>query len=104
MFGEGPTEVPEGAFTDTDRAGFTAEDFRFTQKDGVLYAICLAWPGTEAHIHSLGLGVEPHDIESVELLGHTSSLAWRRDQAGLHVGLPREQPCRSAFVFRIRLR
>jgi alpha-L-fucosidase len=103
-FGEGPTEVPEGAFTDTDRAGFTAEDFRFTQKDGVLYAVCLAWPGQVAHIRSLGQGNELRGIESVELLGHTGSLEWRQDTVGLQIDLPVEQPCHSAFVFKIRLR
>jgi alpha-L-fucosidase len=104
VFGEGPTEVPEGAFTDTDRAGFTAEDIRFTQKDNALYAICLAWPGQEAHIRSLSQNAEPHGIESVELLGCTDPLAWRQDEAGLHISLPSEQPCRSAFAFKIRLR
>jgi alpha-L-fucosidase len=103
-FGEGPTEVPEGAFTDTDRAGFTAEDFRFTQTDGVLYAVCLAWPGQVAHIRSLGQGNGLRGIESVELLGHTGSLEWRQDTVGLQIDLPVEQPCHSAFVFKIRLR
>ena len=55
-FGEGPTEVPEGAFADTARAPFTGEDIRFTTKPGVLYAICLAWPGETALIRSLGAG------------------------------------------------
>ncbi len=27
-----------------DTANYTAEDFRFTSKDGALYAIGLAWP------------------------------------------------------------
>lgn len=29
IFGEGPTEVPEGHFTDTLRKEFTAEDIQF---------------------------------------------------------------------------
>jgi alpha-L-fucosidase len=43
-FGEGPTQVPEGMFTDTKRTEFTSQDFRFTVKGDTLYAICLGWP------------------------------------------------------------
>ena len=39
MFGEGPTEVVEGAFTDTNRAAFTGADLRFTTKNGTLYVL-----------------------------------------------------------------
>jgi len=35
-FGEGPTEIEEGAFTDVNRAGFTSEDIRFTYKEYML--------------------------------------------------------------------
>ena len=42
-FGEGPTPVPEGSFTDTERNPFTGRDFRFTAKGHTLYAI--AWRG-----------------------------------------------------------
>ena len=38
IFGEGPTPVPEGAFTDTAREAFTAADIRFTRKGNTLYA------------------------------------------------------------------
>ena len=55
IYGEGPTKVSEGAFHDTETKPFTAEDFRFTKKGDVLYAIELGWPANrEAVIHSLG--------------------------------------------------
>jgi alpha-L-fucosidase len=44
IFGEGPTEVAEGQFTDTKRTPFTGQDFRFTTKGDTLYVIGLAWP------------------------------------------------------------
>ena len=44
VYGEGPTKVAAGAFHDTDTQPYTAEDFRFTKKGDVLYAIELSWP------------------------------------------------------------
>jgi alpha-L-fucosidase len=32
VFGEGPTQVPEGHFTDQNRVAFTAEDWRFKKR------------------------------------------------------------------------
>ncbi|MFI3206741.1 MAG: alpha-L-fucosidase, partial [Clostridia bacterium] len=43
-YGEGPTITKEGHFTDTLRKSFTSEDFRFTFKDGTLYAFAMKWP------------------------------------------------------------
>ncbi len=102
IFGEGPTEVPEGAFTDTDRAAFTAEDFRFTRKGDILYAICLAWPGQTALIRSLAQGEEGPAVQQVELLGHSGALQWSRTADGLRIQLPEQEPCRHAFVFKIQ--
>ena len=44
IYGEGPTQVEEGAFTDTKRGEFTAADIRFTYKRGALYAFVLKMP------------------------------------------------------------
>jgi alpha-L-fucosidase len=101
VYGEGPTEVPEGAFTDTNRAAFSEEDYRFTQKGGAIYATCLARPSGEAHIRALAAGTEPAEIHSVELLGHAGGLEWSRDGEGLHIKLPAPLPGRHAFTFRI---
>ena len=101
VYGEGPTEVPEGAFTDTHRAAFTAEDIRFTQKDGAIYAICLARPQNEAHVRALAAGAGAPIVRSVELLGLGEELAWRQDGAGLHIALPAELPGQHAFTFKI---
>jgi alpha-L-fucosidase len=102
-FGEGPTEVPEGAFTDTNRAAFTAQDIRFTTKGNDLYAIALAWPGETLTIKSLANGSElaPAQIGSVTLLGNDGALAWTRDAEGLKVTMPAEKPCDFAYVVKI---
>lgn len=105
IFGEGPTEVPEGMFTDTQRAPFTAEDFRFTAKGDVLYAICLAWPQGEATIRALGTaaGLESRKVTNVEMLGVAAPLSWSVDAAGLHVTMPAAQPCEHAYTLKVTL-
>ncbi len=50
--GEGPTQVLEGAFTDTKRTVFTSEDIRFTTKDGALYAHVMQLAGGWSGAHS----------------------------------------------------
>jgi alpha-L-fucosidase len=71
IFGEGPTQVAEGSFNDTNTRPYTPDDFRFTTEGDVLYAIELGWPTKpEAVIHSIGTGaLGKRTIESVELLG-----------------------------------
>ena len=105
LFGEGPTEVTEGAFTDTKRAPFTAADFRFTTKGDALYAICLAWPGETATIHALRAGSPLLDRRVVEvaLLGAPGALAWSVEANGLKIRMPATKPCDHAYTFKIRL-
>jgi alpha-L-fucosidase len=103
VYGEGPTQVKEGMFTDTDRPNFTGRDIRFTTKGGILYAILLAWPGEAAVVRSLSpdLRLYAGEVGSVELLGSSEKLAWTRDEDGLKVRLPARRPCDHAFVLKI---
>lgn len=88
-FGEGPTTPPTGAMAEGDAKPFTAEDVRFTQKSGALYAIFLEWPAGEVAIASLGTNALPETvIERVELLGGPP-LDFHRDGQALRVTLPR---------------
>lgn len=66
---------------------YTAEDIRFTQKDGTLYAICLQWPADELRIRTLGHQGKfyPGDILSVKLLGSDEKLVWARTPDALIV-------------------
>ncbi len=106
VFGEGPTKVAEGPVRDTKSQPYTAEDFRFTAKENVVYAIEMAWPsGSKTLIHSLGtdaLGAGKK-IESVGLLGSSSKLQFQQQAAGLRIDLPPQAPGKYAYVFQIVL-
>ena len=104
VYGEGPTNVVAGSFSDTKRAAFTAEDIRFTTKGDVLYAIVLGWPQSgEVTVRSLGsnLRLYNRDIEAVHMLGAAEPLTWSRGPDGLCVSLPVDKPCAHAYVLRI---
>jgi alpha-L-fucosidase len=107
VFGEGPTEVAEGPFSDTKRKPFTARDVRFTTRGSTLYAIVLAPPadGTLS-IGALGRG-QPHlkgEIKTVELVGSKATVQWKRDASGLHARLPASPSSEYALALRITTR
>jgi alpha-L-fucosidase len=107
VFGEGPTEVAEGPFSDTKRKPFTASDVRFTTRDGKVYAIVLARPADgKVSIRSLGRSAPAlkADLRSVELVGSKAAVRWRRDADGLHVELPKAPASEQAFALRIDVR
>ena len=82
-FGEGPTEVKEGSMNEREQRPFTAEDIRFVQNHGSLYAIALDWPGDgKVSIHALDAA------KSVHLVGAADALPFTADADGLHVTLP----------------
>jgi len=104
VFGEGPTQVVSGSFTDTRRGAFTPQDLRFTTKGDALYALLLAWPDHgEVTIQSLSsnLRLYPQEIAQVQLLGAKEPLQWSRGKGGLRVKLPEQKPCEAAYVLKI---
>ena len=106
VYGEGPTKVAAGAFHDTDTQSYGAQDFRFTAKNGTLYAIELGWPANqEAMIHSItpaALG-EGNQIRSVKLLGSQADLSFEQRADGLRVRLPETPAGKYAYAIRIDL-
>ena len=104
VYGEGPTQVAEGSFHDTDRRPYTPEDFRFTTKGNELYAIELGWPSKpEAVIHTMKTGVAGgQPVESIELLGSDSKLHFQQQEDGLHIQLPAQSPGKFAYAFKIQ--
>ncbi|MBR2568343.1 MAG: alpha-L-fucosidase, partial [Paenibacillus sp.] len=105
VFGEGPTKIESGSFTDTKRQPFTAQDIRFTTREGRLYAIVMKKPDNHRIlIQSLAetLRLYPNQIESVELLGYSGELEWTRNEHGLTVVLPEDHLIHGAFALRIR--
>ncbi len=105
QFGEGPTKFEAGSFHDTDSKPYTAEDYRFTMKDGALYAIELGWPKDgDAVIHALGSGVGTREVASVELLGAAGPLTFQQKPDGLHIHVPAEPVGQYAYAYRITWR
>jgi alpha-L-fucosidase len=104
VFGEGPTQITAGSFHDTDTQPYTPQDFRFTSKGNVLYAIELGWPPSgKTVIHSLAAEpvVGAVKVESVSLLGSTAAISFHQDAEGLHLQLPEPPAEKYAYVFRI---
>ncbi len=102
-YGEGPTKVAAGSFHDTDTPNYTPEDFRFTTKGDVLYAIGLAWPTSgEAVIRSLGTTLGSQQVQSVDLVGSDAKLQVEQKADGLHVHLPAQEPAKYAYALRIK--
>ena len=91
VFGEGPTKVIKGGFTDTAGHSFTPEDIRFTSKCDDLYAIALAWPSDgKLVVKSLAKseGQAGGSVAKVSLLGYSGKLTWKQTAQGLEVTLP----------------
>jgi len=103
IYGEGPTKVADGAFTDTERADFTGQDIRFTRRGDTLYAIIMAWPGAQARINALG-SASGHmaQIRSIELIGYDASATWHQHADALVVDMPATPIGNYAVVLRIR--
>jgi len=97
-FGEGPTQIAAGSFSDKSKPQFTAEDFRFTTKGKMLYVIALAWPeNRKLIVRSLA----SQKVSHVELLGYKGRLAWEQTGDGLFVALPEKAPCNFAVSLTI---
>jgi alpha-L-fucosidase len=94
--------VAAGSFHDTDTTRYTAEDFRFTTKGNVLYAIGLDWPTNgEAVIHALASTAGSEHVQSVTLLGSDAKLQFDQRADGLHVRIPVLAPAKYAYALRI---
>ena len=107
IFGEGPTKIVEGQFHDTDAQPFAANDFRFTTKNGALYAIELGWPANgEAVIHALGSAqLAGRDIASVTLLGApAAAVTFELKPDALHLRLRAQPPCKFAYAYKVEFK
>jgi alpha-L-fucosidase len=94
FFGEGPTRsAPSRVAGQVEQAAirsYTGEDFRFTTRDGNLYAFGLEYPDEgRALIKTLYAGTPYLDrpVAGIELLGH-GEVQWNQIAEGLEVRLP----------------
>ncbi|HBH95502.1 MAG TPA: alpha-L-fucosidase [Ruminococcaceae bacterium] len=89
---EGPTEIPEGQFTDGIKKNFTSQDIRFTMSQGYLYAIVLKHSENgEYLITSLDArNASQRDnfsgiVKNVSVLGTDGKPSWERRENGLFI-------------------
>lgn len=107
-FGEGPTQIVEGQFSDGIKKNFTSQDIRFTTGGGCLYAIALKGSEDGKYcIQSLGIQDASRQanfhgiIRDVEVLGYEEKPVWTRTKEGLllETSMRSEKP----IVFKLRI-
>lgn len=90
QFGEGETNATEGFFMDNEEKEFTEQDFRFTYKNGYLYAFWMRPKGEELKIRALARrGGHDFLIQSVEVLGCDEPVTYERTAEALCVKTPK---------------
>ena len=89
---EGPTEIPEGQFTDGKQKTFTSQDVRYTCRGGYIYAFTLSYPENgEVAFPALGerdASSKPNfhgHIKNVTVLGFDEAPEWFRREDALHI-------------------
>lgn len=103
-YGEGEVNASGGYFTDGEEKPFTERDFRFTYKEGCVYAFWLRPKGTECVIKTFALK-SAHDIEieKVSLLGTGKEPYFKRTEEGLMIRLDKNPQNDLPVCFKIRL-
>ena len=107
VFGEGPSaEAPPVAaqnMSEGKAKPFTADDIRFTMKDGALYAIALGAPQRELQLKSLGTGAKLIDrpVRGVTRLGSTEPVPFVQTADALTIKAPLSSVAEIAVVFKI---
>lgn len=102
-FGEGEVNAKDGFFMDGEEKAFTDKDFRFTYKNGNLYAFQMR-PSNTVCIKTLAKKPR-HDflIENVSLLGGGHPLQYTRTESGLEIKLEGEFTSDLPLCFKIEL-
>ena len=99
IFGEGPTEIANGSFSESKAKPYTSRDFRFTTRDRTLYAIQMAWPEDDKATISSIRGDTP--VKRVDLLGIKAPVRFEQTETGLALMCPTGVPHQPAYVYRI---
>ena len=106
MFGESKNPIGKNEIGAHDLTSpLTANDYRYTKKDGKLYAFVMDWPKKHQNpVIFPSLTIMNNyitEIKNVQLLGHKESLEWENHGDGLHVTFPNKRPCEHAYVLKI---
>ena len=106
IYGEGANQFTAGAFGDSATPVFTGTDIRFTRKGDVLYAVLMAWPGSQATITSLA-STQPVPVSGaitgVQLLGQDDELVWSQTAEGLIVNMPANPPKQGGHAYVLKI-
>lgn len=102
-FGEGEVNTQGGYFTDYNEQQYTDKDFRFTYKNGYLYAFQMR-PSKAVEIKTLKKH-EKHNylIESISLLGCDKKIDFTRDDESLKIHLKNEPKNDLPVCFKIEI-
>ncbi len=102
-FGEGKVNAEDGAFKDSDEKAFTNKDFRFTYKDGTLYAFQMRPNGKKVKIKSLRRCDMRYVLfDRIELLGY-GEVEFKRTEKALEIELPEGVNTDLPICFKISL-
>lgn len=104
VYGEGPSTVKGGGFTDEERSELTSEDIRFTTKNNLLYALVLGNPETsKLRIKSLGkdLRLATKPVATVHLVSTGEKLKFLQSRESLEIDLPDQRGNTKAIALRI---
>ena len=84
----------------------TADDVRFTTRDGAIYMVELGVPTQELRVKSLGKAARLLDrpIESIALLGSGEKLEWNQGDDALSILAPHSTPSPEALAYKITLK
>jgi alpha-L-fucosidase len=101
VFGEGPTNIHGGMFSE-GKIKYTPQDLRFTTKDGALYVYVMATPTEAVTIKSLATSAEhTQPVAEVKLLGSDEQIRWSQSSDGLVIEKPAAFPTEDVVAFRV---
>jgi len=90
VYGEGPTEITTGEFSDTDRAEYTSEDIRFTTNNGCIYVFILKTPA-DGNVRIKNFGTDSRnlltEIKKISVLGSDSYVMFKLRADSLRVNI-----------------
>ena len=110
IYGEGPStgaNQEKGQFGGVkDIRAYQPTDFRFTTKDGVLYAFCMSTPTENIEIKSLGKLSKYSDkaIASISMLGSKEKIQWKQADSSLTINKPKVLPDSKVVAFAIKFK
>lgn len=103
-YGEGDVNAEEGFFKDNDNKGYTAKDFRFTYKNGCIYAFQMAPDGNTVEIKSLFFTKQAGlSIDKITLLGSNREVKYERDENSLRITDYEKSGSDAPICFKIEL-